>query len=105
MIIFKEKQYSTPVGRGIYRVVRALPGQTHMSAGRKAIKAKRVLNDQAKVVAKNPVSATIGTVAIPLPGGTIISANSIGRHLETPVLARVAPNYGKGVDRFVNKMV
>jgi len=104
MIVFKMKTYSTPVGRGLYRTFRMLPGQTHMSAGRKAIKTKRVLNDQAKMALKSPVSATLGT-AVPVPGATALATNTVGRYVESPVLAKVAPRYGQSIERFVNRNI
>ncbi len=104
MIVFKLKTYSTPVGRGLYRVLRVMPGQTHMSAGRKAIRTKRFLNDQAKTTLKNPVSATLGT-AVPVPGATVLATNTVGRYVESPVLSKVAPGYGQSVERFVNKNI
>jgi hypothetical protein len=75
-----------------------------MSAGRKAIKTKRVLNDQAKTALKNPVSATLGT-AVPVPGATVLATNTVGRYVESPVLAKVAPKYGQSVERFVNRNI
>jgi hypothetical protein len=104
MIVFKLKTYSTPVGRGLYRAFRLLPGQTHMSAGRKAIKTKRVLNDQAKMALKNPVSATLGT-AVPVPGATVLATNTVGRYVESPVLTKVAPRYGQSIERLVNRNI
>lgn len=104
MIVFKVKTYSTPVGRGLYRTFRMLPGQTHMSAGRKAIKTKRVLNEQAKLASKAPVSAVVGT-CVPVPGATLAAVNTVGR-LEAPVVSRVLPSsYNRGVERFVNRNI
>ena len=102
MIVFKEKQYSTPVGRGLYKTIRVIPGQTHMSAGRKAIRAKRFLNEQAQLTATTPV-----TTAISPPGTGFVTGPTFGKYIEKSLLEKIPAyqGYTRRVNNFVNRYI
>jgi hypothetical protein len=102
MIVFKLKTYSTPVGRGLYRAFRVLPGQQHWSAGRKAVRAKRFLNEQAQLAATTPVTTMIS------PFGTgIVTRPTFGKYIEKPLLEKIPSyqGYTRRVNNYVNRII
>lgn len=102
MIVFKTKTYSTPVGRGLYGTFRILPGQTHMKAGRKAIRTKRFLNEQVQLAATTPV-----TTAMSPPGTGLITRPTFGKYIEKPLLEKIPAyqGYTRGVNNYVNRII
>ena len=102
MIVFKIKTYSTPVGRGLYKILRMIPGQTHMSAGRKAIRAKRILNEQAQLAATTPVTTMMSP-----PGAGFVTRSTLGKYIEKPLLEKIPAyqGYTRGVNNYVNRII
>jgi hypothetical protein len=101
MIVFKEKQYSTPVGRAIYRTLRTT-GQGQLQAGRKAIRAKRFLNEQAQLAATTPVT----TMMSPLGTG-FVTRPTFGKYIEKPLLEKIPAyqGYTRRVNSYVNRNI